>query len=192
MRSCASNTESDSSSCTQPAIGPNLGTLEAVVQRYIETCQVRLEAQLRTFADEPTLQSAVARAALAETPDGKRYSHQRRIKGVVLQAVLHRLLEIDHSQMRSFDELHTAIDRAIGSIRGVGELLVYDTALRIGARLSLMPKRVYLHSGTRHGARVLGLPWKQRSISIDELPAALRGLQPHEIEDCLCIFKNRL
>lgn len=160
------------------------------MQTYLETCQVRLEAQLRSFAEETTLRSAVARAALAETRDGKRYSHQRRIKQVVLQAIRQVLSEIDYSQMRSFDELHTAIDREIGSIRGVGELLVYDTALRIGAKLSLMPERVYLHSGTRQGARALGLPWKQGSISIHQMPAVLRGLQPHEIEDCLCIFKS--
>lgn len=81
---------------------------------------------------------------------------------------------------------------AIGSIRGVGELLVYDTALRIGAKLELMPDRVYLHSGTRRGARSLGLPFKMRLISIAELPVPLRSLKQHEVEDCLCIFKDLL
>ncbi|MEK6285973.1 MAG: hypothetical protein AABO57_09560 [Acidobacteriota bacterium] len=190
MSSCTSNTKNDSSFCKQPTIGPHLGTLEAVVQSYRETCQSRLEAQLRTFGDEPTLQSAVARAALAETPDGKRYSHQRRIKRVVLREMRRRLLEIGFSKLRSFDEIHNAVDQAIGSIRGVGDLLLYDTALRIGAKLGIMPDRVYLHSGTRRGARALGLPSKRRSISIAELPVALRGLKPHEIEDCLCIFKD--
>lgn len=92
---------------------------------------------------------------------------------------------------RSFDELLDAVDQAIGSIRCIGDLLLYDTALRIGANLGIMPDRVYLHSGTRRGARALGLAWKRRSISIAELPVALRGLKPHEIEDCLCIFKDR-
>lgn len=141
MSSCGSNPK-NSSACAQPTSGPPLGTLEAVVQTYLETCQPRLEAQLCTFASEPTLQSAVARAALAETPGGKRYKHQHRIKRVVLQAILRLLLEIDLSRMRSFYELHTAIDQASGSVRGVGELLVYDTALRIGAKLGKMPDRV--------------------------------------------------
>ncbi len=191
MSSCSPNTKNDSSSCAQPKLARPVERIEAVVQAYVETCRPRLEAQLRTFTAEPTVQSALERAGVAETPDRARYSHQRRIKRVVLQATRRRLLEIDFSQVRTFDELHTIIDHAIGSIRGAGELLVYDTALRIGAKLRLMPERVYLHSGTRRGARALGLPWKQGSISVDELPAALRGLQPHEIEDCLCIFKDR-
>jgi hypothetical protein len=34
---------------------------------------------------------------------------------------------------------------------------MYDTALRIGAKLKLFPTKVYLHAGTRLGARALGL-----------------------------------
>jgi len=32
-----------------------------------------------------------------------------------------------------------------------------DTTLRIGAKLNLFPKKVYLHPGTRRSARALGL-----------------------------------
>jgi hypothetical protein len=192
MSSCASDSKTDSLSCKPPADAPPSEGLEGVVVKYRRSCQSRLDAQLRSFADEPTLQSAVARAALAETRDGKRYSHQRRLKRVVLQAVRSQLFELDFGAIRGFDELHTIIDRAIGSIHGVGELMVYDTALRIGAKLRVMPDRVYLHSGTRRGARSLGLPFKMRSISIAELPGPLRSLKPYEIENCLCIFKDLL
>ena len=39
----------------------------------------------------------------------------------------------------------------------LGELTVYDVAHRIGAYLQLEPDVVYLHRGTRIGARYLGL-----------------------------------
>ena len=39
----------------------------------------------------------------------------------------------------------------------MGELVVYDTALRIGARFGLEPEKVYVHRGTREGVRKLGL-----------------------------------
>ena len=191
MNTCKPNIKNNSS-CNPLVAGSTHPNLNSVVLSYLEYCQPRLEAQLRTFADEATLTTAIVRAALAQTRDGKRYSHQRRIMLQVLQAVRLRLLVLDLGKLCSFDELIIAIDRAIAPIRGVGELLVYDTSLRIGAKLRLMPDRVYLHSGTRHGARVLGLPWRGRSISLDELPVAFRVLKPHEIEDCLCIFKDQL
>ena len=80
---------------------------------------------------------------------------------------------------------------AIGPIHGIGDLTIYDTALRIGVNLGLWPTRVYLHSGTRVGARALGLNWRAPHIEPDDCPAELQLLRPHEIEDCLCIFKDR-
>ena len=84
------------------------------------------------------------------------------------------------------------VDTTIGTIPGVGSLMVYDTALRIGARLGALPKRVYLHRGTRVGARALHLDYRQPTLEVSELPMALRELPPHEIEDLLCIYESEL
>ena len=70
--------------------------------------------------------------------------------------------------------------------------MVYDTALRIGAKLGLEPEVVYLHRGTRSGMKALGLDVGRPFIEVDELPQALRSLRPHEIEDCVCIYKSEL
>jgi hypothetical protein len=51
---------------------------------------------------------------------------------------------------------------------------------------------VYLHAGTRRGARALGLDHGSDSVSPNQLPPALRRLQPHEVEDVLCIYKDWL
>lgn len=99
-----------------------------------------------------------------------------------------RLGRANLKRARDFDELHERVREEIGSIGGIGRLMVYDTALRIGAKLSLAPKRVYLHSGTRAGARNLGLDWRADSLAVSDVPRALRELEPREIEDVLCIF----
>jgi hypothetical protein len=70
--------------------------------------------------------------------------------------------------------------------------MVYDTALRIGAKLGLEPEVVYLHRGTRRGVRALGLDADRTFVALGELPHELRALRPHEIEDCLCIYKTEL
>jgi hypothetical protein len=63
---------------------------------------------------------------------------------------------------------------------------VYDTALRIGAKLNLFPTRVYLHAGTREGVR--GLDAREDALYVADLPRKFHALKPHEIEDVLCIF----
>lgn len=92
---------------------------------------------------------------------------------------------------RDFDKPIRIVDKETGSISGICDLAVFDFALRIGARLGRLPERVYLHAGTREGAKALGLNVKGRaSIEMRELPRALRVLKPWEAEDVLCILKD--
>ena len=91
----------------------------------------------------------------------------------------------------SFDKVFQLVETALEDVFGVGELYVYDTSLRRGAKLGLFPTKVYLHAGTRVGARALGFDQKAKTLSRSVLPPALRALEPHEIEDMLCIFKDK-
>jgi hypothetical protein len=50
---------------------------------------------------------------------------------------------------------------------------------------------VYLHAGTRTGARALGLAARAATLDVSELPAEFHSLEPHEVEDVLCIFKDK-
>jgi hypothetical protein len=122
-------------------------------------------------------------------PDGRRHPHQRRIPGRVLQQAATALANASFA-VATFDNLHEAVRRTIGPLRGIGELAVYDVAYRIGAHVGLAPDRVYLHAGTREGARALGLGGTV--LSKGELPKAFHQLSPGEIEDCLCIYKDDL
>ena len=47
------------------------------------------------------------------------------------------------------------VEACAKQIKGIGELTIYDTALRIGFYLDIYPDKVYLHAGTREGAKRL-------------------------------------
>jgi len=148
-------------------------------------------ADRKQYQDFATLAEAIRHAtgSVGKVPD-----HQRRVGRETLRKACSRLLRYE-SQIegcRSFDDLLNVIERHTASIRRFGRLAVYDTACRIGVYLGLSPTRVYLHAGTREGARALGLETSRGSLEMDELPWPLRLLEPWECEDFLCIYKARL
>jgi hypothetical protein len=129
---------------------------------------------------------------MAKRPDGKRHSHQRRLKSQDMLPVKNRLLD-NREQLTaapSFATVYHLVRACAG--RGFGELAIYDTALRLGAYLDRFPDHVYLHAGTRKGAAALGLKVDREYLALDELPPALRVLKPYEAEDFLCIYKAQL
>lgn len=137
-------------------------------------------------------QSSLDVAVLSRTEDRKRHDHQRRIPESSLKAALERLrqrLPLPRD-LRDFDTLHQLIDSAIRDIPKIGELVVYDVTHRIGAQNQIEPNRVYLHAGTRLGARAFRL--RGKSIVVDDLPPEFRGLSPAECEDCLCIYHSEV
>ena len=178
--------------CGPPHPLHSVSSLGAIMRTYQRYNRPRLVEQLDSFRHEANIGTAVARAALARRPDGKKYDHQRRIAPNVLSAVQQRLVGVRIDRCQSFSELHGLIQTSIGDIYGVGPLMVYDTALRIGAKLGVWPEQVYLHRGTRSGARALRLQYRQPTLAVSELPQVLRVLRPHEVEDLLCVFKSEL
>src|SRR5262249_11947612 len=90
-------------------------------------------------------------------PDGKRHGHHRRQSQATLLEDESGLQGFPE-QMRAcetFHDLHELIHGEIHSIEKVGPLLVYDAAISIGAHLGLNPDRIYLHSGTKKGAKAI-------------------------------------
>jgi hypothetical protein len=168
--------------------------LEAIVRTYIRKIRPHAQAEIDWFARQPSLDAAIENAALAVNSQGKRYSHQRRLKKAAVQQALRALLDesVALEQARDFDELFELIGRAVSSIPGIGELYVYDTSLRIGAKLNLFPTKVHLHAGTRLGTRALGVDDTATTLKVSALPKEFRSLEPHELEDLLCIFKDEL
>lgn len=169
-----------------------LHSIAAIVREYIHRHRPKTTRELRYFRSLQSLDEAIMQAGLARRPDGRRWSHQRRIPPTVLEKATRKLRRAKLGSARSFAELIARVSTAARGVHGIGELYVYDTALRLGGHLRLLPREVYLHAGTRRGARALGLDHRSESVSLNELPAALRRLRPHEIEDLLCIYKDWL
>jgi hypothetical protein len=171
-----------------------MANLYAAIKDYMSSHRQNADKELRWFAIQPSFEKALSLAAYAKGPSGKRFSHQRRIPLAVLEESYGRLKPCKGALVMasSFEQLHQIIGELIQGIRGVGPLLIYDTALRLGANLRLEPSVVFLHAGTREGARRLGLNVARSFIPSSEFPPVLRELPARQIEDILCIYKDWL
>jgi hypothetical protein len=132
---------------------------------------------LQHYAKQATVADAIRAAAMAETADGIMDDHQRRVGhdrcAKAMECLLER--ERDIRRARSFDELHRRVrgHKAGAAFRGA-------RALRHGGadrgKVGLRPEKVYLHCGTRKGARELGLASARGVVERDNLPYELRGV----------------
>jgi hypothetical protein len=167
-------------------------TFDEVVSDYIHEFRDDAREEMRDFEIERSPSAAIRRAALCEWQDGKRHPHQRRIPRALLEQIEGRLQANRRhlAQAGDFAALHKLLDEEIGSIKGIGALTVYDIAHRIGAFFGKAPERVYLHAGTRIGARAFNITGD--SFDPEILPQPFSRLSPAEIEDCLCIYKDEL
>jgi hypothetical protein len=166
---------------------------QAIVQDYIVTHRNPAAEELDSFGRQRSIREAVRLDGMGLV-EGKKHPHQRRLRNSDLASATNALLACleQISAATSFDELHTSVHNLVGQISRIGELYVYDTALRIGAKLRIRPNRVYLHRGTREGARALKVDASQATIDVSQLPPAFQRLDAREIEDCLCIYKEDL
>ena len=183
--------------CVPPAYSPcrgaaatRLHSREAIVRAYCRDHRAAAANERAYWACHSSLNDAVRAAALSTLSCGKRHPHQRRIPGDALQRAADALTSQPIPAHRSFDDLHRTVQDRIGSIHRIGELAVYDIACRIGAFLGLSPDLVYLHAGTRQGARALG--HRGPTLHKNDLSPEFHRLSAAEIEDCLCIYKTEL
>ena len=167
-----------------------LRTLPELVNRFHS--EFDTGADFRFFRKLKPWHAVIEQAGMAMNEHGKRFPHQYRLKKVALKAATRRLHRADLKSCKDFDSLFGEVENAVASIKGIGPLYVYDTACRIGESLRLRPKRVYLHAGTRSGARAIGLGRGCAVVEMDELPKAMRSLTPSQVEDFLCICKDDL
>jgi len=174
--------------------GKRCKSYKEVVRRYEEVYKNDLDKELEYFTNAG-LDVAVKNAPSGRTSGFDKHSHQYMVKQKALNKA-ERILTKKVSEIEwceSFYDLHEKIDELIRNIHGVGELTVYDTAARIGANLGFKPKVVYLHVGTREGAKKLvKLKWGQKTLDRKTLPTPFRKLSPSHLEDLLCICKGCL
>ncbi len=128
--------------------------------------------------------------------DGNKYSHQRRIPDQVLEDYRKELLPLEREvrNCRNFDDIYKLFESH--QIRGIGDLAIYDVSLRVSQNYNIYPDKVYLHAGTRRGARNAGLITnrdRRNKLTPDEIARVLpwlRDVEPYLIEDFLCVYED--
>jgi hypothetical protein len=167
-------------------------SLSRLVRIYERKHGPRIAEYLGHFQKLDSLTDAIRFACHGR--DGKIHGHQRRVGRDKLEQARKALMRHsnDIDACRSFDELLNCVEDATHSIYRFGVLAVYDTSLRLGSHLSLWPKFVYLHAGTTKGCKALGVKRSGGTVEMEQLPKAVRALEPYQAEDFLCIFKNQL
>lgn len=176
----------------KPNIEGKIFSFQGIINRYKSIYQK--DNELTFYKNLPNLMTTIENAAHAKMGNGKRHPHQYRLKGEALNEVFVSLTDSIEliKPAQSFEELFEIINKSILKIVGIGELMVYDTALRVGAFLGLHPEKVYLHRGAKQGAKSLGIGKGKRAVEVSEFPKEFHGLRAYEIEDCLCIYKEHL
>ncbi|MDZ4684040.1 MAG: hypothetical protein SH850_03060 [Planctomycetaceae bacterium] len=165
--------------------------LPVLVNEYLRTKAHEHDKELDHFR-RLRLPFTLEEAVNARGADGKMLDHQHRVGKFKLAEAYKRLepLLAQIEKCDSFDSLLSLIRQATKDIPRFGDLAEYDTALRIGARLGKLPTVVYLHAGTKAGAKRLGFDTSQEYLTMQEIevrhPELLRLKEPHHIENFLC------
>lgn len=179
--------------------------LEQLVREWIKNARPRSKVESRFNENMKSLNEAIKYAALAKTSENKRHSHQRQNekaleiwakqllapkvkKHIKSSPDFRRLISVVEAEA---EKVNPSISSKFpGTGNRIGELTIYDTAHRIGAYLSIYPKEVYLHCGTKKGAGLLGLRVNRKSIPMKDFSAPIQRLKAHEIEDFLCWYSH--
>ena len=171
---------------------------EAILNDYKKNFKKIIEDELNGFRDASlTLDDCIKNSFNYKDLGNliwKKHNHQYRVPEDVVNKVIKILLQ-DRAKMQNesdFTGLHNLISELISDIKGIGELTVYDIALRIGAGLGKYPEKVYLHGGSLEGAVVLlgKKAVKDRIVEKSVFPDVFRDLESYEIEHILCIYRN--
>jgi hypothetical protein len=144
------------------------------------------------YLNQSSFSHLIQVAALCLAPNRQRHPHQRRIPARALSEARQNLASASGElrKAKSFSELHAIVERHILPIKGIGPLAVYDISHRIGAYLRCAPDVIFLHAGTREGAKLFNL--RGATIELSMLPSEFHVLSPAEAEDCLCIYRDEL
>ena len=159
---------------------------------YPRLARKRMEA-FRKY--QPRLDVAIQAAVRKDHP------HKRRLSKEALSEAKSNLLDAikEIRSVKDFASLYSLVNDRIGGVDGIGRdgVTVYDIAHDIGSFLGKEPTVVYLHAWTLKGANYLGFKGVksvkgETTITKEELGGAFSSLTCAEIEDFLCIYKDRL
>ena len=183
-----------------PQTGPRTKSLSEIMSEWKKQNRPNLREILDGY-QSAKFPDALKAASHGEYPPngkkaGKRHPHQWRISNKAMQQWAAKLgkaqAKIQAFRDQPFEKLFDFLDGQASTISGVGPLMVYDTALRIGANIGRLPKNwVYLHAD----ARIPGVRSGVRRIRKSDLPETLKSLQAlnvYEIEAILCVYHDQI
>jgi hypothetical protein len=164
------------------------GSLAQLVEVFEKEWVPSLVAELEFYARQYSLEEVI----LVATEKG--HPHLNRISPEALKTTRGRLLRSAklRGEFADFDQLYATVEGEMGKICGIGLLTTYDTAHRIGAYLGLKPQKVYLQTGAKKGAQILGVGRGKRKVEKQAFPKEIQLLEPQFIEDFLCICRQSL
>lgn len=173
------------------ARAPRGASLAALVAGYVADIRPEACARLAFYANQASLAAALEVVAAWRDEHGRVEVRQSRLGRAVREAAAARIRALSLADAVTFATVHSRVEAALGGLRGLGELAVYDVALRLGAVLGLPPQAVFLARGVQAAARVLGVP-RARWAAIDAFPAEMRRLHAWEVENFLRLNARRL
>jgi hypothetical protein len=167
-------------------------TYKTSISDYSRYCRINSQIEIEWFQSLDA-NEVIYFSAYAIDVYGNRYSHQRRLTKISLLKS-YNFIRNNWNKIilcEDFDALHNLLKSHLKQIHGIGDLYIYDTSFRIGAFRRLFPEYIYLHAGTKDGAKKMGIETKNRTkLSKSELPKEFKFTKAHEIEDILCIYKD--
>ena len=181
-----------------PQTGSGTKSLPELMSEWKKECRSRLYELLDGYRTSSFPDALKAASHGENAPNGekagKRHPHQYRILNKAMKQWEAKLgkaqTKIQSFRGRAFEDLFDFLDKQAHTVSGIGPLMVYDTALRIGANIRCLPKDcIYLHAHatipTIHDFRIT------RTQLPKELKA-LGSLKAYEIEDFLCIYHEQV
>ncbi len=168
--------------------------LKEIVDAYIEDYKDNVDYEIKEIK-KANFEEVLKKVGRGKFLDGGHLDHLKRLTEEALRNALLILISF-RKQIKScknfheiFELIHEEIER---EVYGIGEMYTYDISFYLSINLGFKPKYVYLHKGTRIGARKLGLDVKRDYISKNEFPQEFQNLEIYDIENLLCIYKKYL
>jgi hypothetical protein len=173
----------------------NTKKLDSIIKHYKANSRKREDKHIEFCIGQNSLADAINVAAKAVDENNKIHFHQRRVGRTELDTFAESLVSFENEIEKaiSFDDIFEITKKA--KTEGINELAQFDTALRIGNFLKMLPQKVYLTSSTRTGAEnLLGHLFDKTSLTIEDFPTPFNrpDLSTTEIEDILHIYKDEL
>ena len=172
---------------------PPTPLLDRLAEAFRHTALPELEREIAFHARLTDDRQAIAAAATWRGARGRVHPRQRRMPREVKARAGAALQELRLEGVASFEQCLGRVNATIGGVHGVGEVAVYDVALRLAAGRGLLPSRVRLHAATRECARLLGAdPGRARWLPVEAFPVPLRDFSPWALERFLGFAREEL